>query len=501
MASGLMYPDDDYSYFAHASSLVYGQFPSYSKECFTVGDKRPAHGIGPGLMAAPFVFVFSLVDRIVGNPIVDVRKDDNIEKSWSVYGFVLSSVFYLWLGCFVLYKGLRRHFAEYETVLTIFLIVLCQGIPLFAFRRPVFSHVYEFSLMSILASGLLLFHEGWLVRARGWLLALALGLVTGLLVLVRPNNILMLLVWPPIFFIVQSAREPGAGAWKKILLAYGAAASLIAGFMLLPGLIESNSVYYEGARSALGSFGSPLFYLKRLWHMLVGGDWGLIYTAPFLLIGFIGALVFRFPLRKAVLISALPLLVNIYIIMAWRTQGGWYGYRYLVPAAIPVMAYPLALVLSKAGQYIGRRWVLLLCLIVCMLPLFSMLVFESVKQVLDMEYIQQYFGVSGWGNNEYQLNVWKALFLHPSIFWSALFRGVPLCLFACVSTLQQQPDHFFLGLSHYWQMWFALVFKVVLILCLPFLLTWLADLWSSRLNRDNLVRSTGAVVSRKKRKK
>jgi len=54
----LCYTGDDYSYFAHASSLVFGQFPSYEKEFFVAGDTSPLHSIGPGLMAAPFVFDF-----------------------------------------------------------------------------------------------------------------------------------------------------------------------------------------------------------------------------------------------------------------------------------------------------------------------------------------------------------------------------------------------------------------------------------------------------------
>ena len=63
--TGLMYGGDDQSYFAHASSLAFGQFPSYQNEVFTSGKGSPKHSIGSGVMAAPFVFVFSLIDRII----------------------------------------------------------------------------------------------------------------------------------------------------------------------------------------------------------------------------------------------------------------------------------------------------------------------------------------------------------------------------------------------------------------------------------------------------
>ena len=51
---GLLYVGDDESYFAHATSLAFFQFPDYSKEYFTVGGQYPMHSIGPGIMAFPF---------------------------------------------------------------------------------------------------------------------------------------------------------------------------------------------------------------------------------------------------------------------------------------------------------------------------------------------------------------------------------------------------------------------------------------------------------------
>ncbi|MEI7999028.1 MAG: hypothetical protein WCH62_05935, partial [Candidatus Omnitrophota bacterium] len=63
---GLLYPDDDFDYFAHATSLSFGQFPSYKKEYLTSKTTGPHRAIGSGILAAPFVFVFSLLDRVNG---------------------------------------------------------------------------------------------------------------------------------------------------------------------------------------------------------------------------------------------------------------------------------------------------------------------------------------------------------------------------------------------------------------------------------------------------
>jgi hypothetical protein len=153
--TGSTYGGDDDSYFAHASSLAFGNFPSYEKEYFVTSGASPMHSIGSGLMAAPFVFIFSLADRAAGSDIIYERTMENIRESWSLFGFVFASSFYFWLACFLLYKGLRYYFHQSEASLAVILMVLCQGIPLFAFRRPVFSHIYEFFLQSLLVFALL----------------------------------------------------------------------------------------------------------------------------------------------------------------------------------------------------------------------------------------------------------------------------------------------------------------------------------------------------------
>ena len=107
---GMCYKGDDYSYFAHATAIAYGQFPSYEKEYFIHGEGRPLHSIGSGIMAAPFVFTFSFIDRLQGSSIVEKRTADNIRQSWSLFGFVIASCTYFWLGCWLLFRTGTRFF-------------------------------------------------------------------------------------------------------------------------------------------------------------------------------------------------------------------------------------------------------------------------------------------------------------------------------------------------------------------------------------------------------
>jgi len=57
----------------------------------------PSHPIGSGLIAAPFVVIFSLVDRIINHPIIN--NHNNYSGSWSLFGFVFAVIilFIMWV--------------------------------------------------------------------------------------------------------------------------------------------------------------------------------------------------------------------------------------------------------------------------------------------------------------------------------------------------------------------------------------------------------------------
>lgn len=466
-SSGMLYAGDDYSYFAHATSLVYGQFPAYEKEYFMLYDgKRPMHGIGSGLMAAPFVFLFSTIDRLTGNPIVQQRRPENITQSWTLYGFVIASIFYLWAGCFFLYKALRYHFEEHESVLAVFLMVICQGIPLFAYRRPVFSHIFEFFAMCVLVWWMLLPKEKWSRWSEGLKGAVTLGIVLGLLELVRLNDVMMILIWPLVLF----------GMSKKVLISYGIAGALVLGFYVLPVYFSHSHVYGDLGRQTLLVFNSPVFYFQRLRHILTGIDWGLIYTAPFVLIALASAVFIKYPLRRMILLSILPLLVNLYVIICWRVHGGWYGYRYFVPVAAPLFIYPLALLLSWAGKRWSRQTVLIISLIIGVMPLLSMLAFEGNSSSLTLTNTMEYFGMTDWANNAYQINVWKTLVEQPLSFGVAVFKGGPLYIVYCLNVLMHHQGALLARVKDQYPSFSCITFfRTLFIYCLPFLL-WMVTL-------------------------
>ena len=418
--TGLRYGGDDESYFAHSSSLVFGQFPSYEKEHFTVREDYPLHSIGSGLMAAPFVFIFSLVDRVGGSDIVYERTLENTSQSWSLFGFVFASSFYLWLACFFLYKGLRYYFKHHHASLAVILMVLFQGIPLFVFRRPIFSHVYEFFLQSLLVFVLLKASRKNSFDSRGYWVPLGIGVVIGLMFLVRLNNILAAFVWPLVLLGNNRFDVAKARFWKKLGFTYAACAVVIIGFKVIPDFLNPHQGYV--VMGTLSQVYPLSFYLKRIFQILFGIDWGLIYTAPFILIGLVALFGFRFSLKKRLLLCLAPMAVNFYMIVMWKDQADWYGYRFIVASIIPLLVYPLALLIQRSEGKYGRKMAVIWGLI-AVVPLLSMLSFEGNDSNLTLALSWNSFGSYGWGNNTYQMEIWKMLLFHPVELFIAIFKG------------------------------------------------------------------------------
>lgn len=427
-SNGLLYTDDDEDYFAHASALVFGAFPDYSQEYFDRGRdgrlKIPMGSIGTGLLASPFVFAFSLIDRVAGAPIVAQRTRESIVASWSAFGFVVATQVYFWLAVFLLYGALRRFISAKNAGLALILMLVVQGVPLYLYRRPVFSHIYEFFLQSGLVAACA--YRDVLRKMK--LGALWIGLLTGLIVLTRHNNIHFALLAPLLVFGLDgelSWRERAA----RIIQSFLAAALLGGLFKLLPMVYSSSSEPYGGVIATLKEPLGPLGLARRIFYILFGADWGFAFTAPFCLVG-LGVLAAwslkgrSFPLRNECAILALALMLNVYVIARLGTQGAWYGYRNILFSMLPVTLTPFACWLEKmeAWRGIQRKAVVFLLALLAVQPILSMLAFEGNNSNLTLHQTGQW----GWANLTYQIEIWKTLLHRPGEMAVALLKGGPL---------------------------------------------------------------------------
>jgi hypothetical protein len=479
--SGMMYFGDDESYMAHATSLVFFQFPSYTKEYFTIGEGIPLHSIGSSLLASPFIFLTSIIDRVAGNEIIIKRTALNISKSWTAYGFTLSSMFYLWMTCLLLYKGLTFYFKPQVASLAVILTVLSQGVPLYVFRRPIFSHIYEIFLQS-----LLLFLLLRLNKTDGYILsrkhlqdvgeAVLIGALAGLISLVRVNNILISITWPMVLFSFYYPRISVGRIIKMIGVSCLSIVALILILYVWPILYNLQDVsQYRGyftqefLKSRLLVSYNPAFYFNRLSRLFWGIDWGLIFTAPYLLLGLFSMIWGKKDkICRYLMWLLVPMAVNLYMVLVHRQQGCWYGYRLLIFSLIPVIIYPMAQLISLTKNKRPFHYAIILIAVV---PMLSMLSFESNNTNLTLKIIDHGFGGISWGNDTYQLEIYKTILTSPIQYLIGIFKGGPLYL----AYLMLQ----FLGLKKYLPavilkkyaiFELATLIKMVIVYLLPFML-------------------------------
>ncbi|MBF0511807.1 MAG: hypothetical protein HQL13_05695 [Candidatus Omnitrophica bacterium] len=482
----ILHAGDDWSYFAHASSLAFGMFPHYDKEHWIEGQGLPAHPIGPGILAAPFVAFFSLFDRMAGSSIINQRTEENVLDSWTLFGFIFATAVYFWWACALLFLGLKEYFSENIASWSVLLLVLLEGAPLFAFRRPIFGHVYSFFALCVLLYMLMVFMKR--KKDMRFLDIMIAGLACGLTILTRFNDVFLGMAWP-IILVVYGL--PHANLKKKITSL--AAMYVIMGLMILyfyvfPKLAVTHDPVFMGDRLLIGH---PLgLYIKRIFHILFGQDWGLIFTAPFILIALGGLVTIKTALIKPLRWLSCFLVINFWIIIQWMTQGGWYGYRYFIFTAFVILAYPFAYLLDLAYKRWGKRIILPISLI-ALFPLLSMICFEGVTPDFSLHNCMQYFGVEGWGNNTYQRAIWDIIINSPIDFIEAIGKGGPtyflnLILIAFHKTSILPMEVWLPYLSITWEMFY----KSMLIYVTPFSLWGISRLffsWSqeSRLKKED----------------
>ncbi|MFC1546425.1 hypothetical protein ACFL4O_01770 [bacterium] len=426
--TGLMYSGDDEGYFAHASSLVFFQFPSYENESYSWGEGMPMHSIGPGLMASPFVMFFSLLDRINKADIIKKRKRANIYNSWSLFGFVIASLFFFYSGCILLYLGLKFYFNYKISFFAVVLMILFQGFPLYVFRRPVFAHIYEFFLMSVIVYLVLKNNKTYFLDKFNMWITVGIGVIIGLIPLVRYNNLAMVFVVPIILYCFRENNFNFKKNLKHLIYVYGTAFLILLIFKVYPLLLYGEN-YSSIIKSRLFILYHPIVYIKRIAHIFLGIDWGLIFTAPFAVIGLFSLfLIKEDKLKNVLLLLLLPIIINLYIVIVWGTQAGWYGYRYLVFSLAPAVVYPFAKIIRLFTARYGYKKFYIFVFTVSLFPLLSMLVFEGNPANLTLHIIVDYFnnvgsGANEWGNKFYQVEVWKTLIFNPLQFIIASFKG------------------------------------------------------------------------------
>ena len=253
---------------------------------------------------------------------------------------VCGAIFYFALGLHLLGRVLAARFGERAAALTLALLAWGTNATYYLLREPAMSHGYSFCLFAAFVALTAAWH-----RRPGRVRALALGLVYGLVTLVRPTNgvvALVFLLWDVGGWAdVKSKVVLLAGRMAELLLIPAAALLVWVPQFLYWHQVTGHWLHYSYVDEGF-------FFLRpRLLEVVAGFRKGwLVYTPAmvFALLG-LGPLFRR---HRGIFWAVLVfLLANLYVVSSWWCwwYGGSHGQRALIES-YAVMALPLAALIA-----------------------------------------------------------------------------------------------------------------------------------------------------------
>jgi hypothetical protein len=286
---------------------------------------------GLSIMYAPFFFMAHLLATVFG----EAR-----DGFGSIYQFflVFGALVYVALGYTFLKKILLRYFTHMVTAITLLLVGLGTNLYYYSTHEAVMSHSYNFVLITIFLYAVLKWYE-----KPSWLRTFFLGMLLGLIVLIRPTNMLILILL--ILWGVDSwdsftdrIRFFHRNIPKVLLMILAFLLPWIPQFLYWH-MITGQIMYYSyGAHGDRFFFDNPhiietLFSYRKGW---------LLYT-PLMIFAIAGILPLRKMMKGTILPITLYLLLMVYVMSCWWTWwfGGGFGGRIYIDM-YGILALPLA---------------------------------------------------------------------------------------------------------------------------------------------------------------
>ena len=317
----------------------YSQNPNVAGLTLVKATERYAskYSIGVAVMQLPGFALAHLTTHLMHNP---------QRAGWEPYHFPAdgyslfyqlavagSGMMYAMLGLLLLRRMLKKRFPEGVVSLTLIAVIFGTSWLHYASIEASMSHGYSFFLFAAFLSVLLRWRES--SRASDFLL---LGLISGMIALVRLPN---LLVWVAVPFLLPGTlQEKLKNYWKPAFIVLG-----VTTLMFFPQMLLWRYATGEWAASGYAAHDEGFFWLKpQIAQVLVGIKKGLFFYAPVLLFAVAGWCM-RSTFRWASLAVFVP---ATYLISSWHMWwfGGSFGHRAFIEFYV-FLAFPMAVALQK----------------------------------------------------------------------------------------------------------------------------------------------------------
>jgi hypothetical protein len=274
------------------------------------------HPIGTAVLMAPFFVAADALTRWSNFP----------ADGFSFYyqHFVgLAGITYMAVGIGILGRLLARSFTP--GVVLAALVTLVWGTNLFHYGTfdPAFSHAYAFCLVA----ALLALTDAWW-RSPRLRTAAALGLVCGLIVLVRHTNVILLLIVPLYGLGAEGSGRSVAAMFgdrkRDLAVCLAAAAAALAPQLLLYHHATGRWLVNAYPDVSHFTFASP-----HLFGVLFSVEKGLFFWSPVLLLAVFGAIVARGWATRLRVAAIAVFAIDTYLIASWFDWqfGASFGHR------------------------------------------------------------------------------------------------------------------------------------------------------------------------------
>lgn len=299
------------------------------------GNKVILTTMGVSILYAPFFFIAHILAPLFG------EARDGFGSTYQFF-LVLSSLFYLCLAFFILARILKKYFSKIVANIVLLLIGLGTNLYNYGTYEAAMSHAYSFFLVILFIWLTIRWYDNPGFYSTVWL-----GLVYGLIVLVRPTNGLLIILL--LLLGVRNFKEAGKrfqtllSNWYWILL-------MILAFLIpwIPQVLywhkQTGHLFYN----AYAQVGSAFFFdSPQLGNVLFSFRKGLFIYVPLMFFAVVGITsLFRNKpeLAPAILIFFLAMT---YIFASWWSwwTGGSFGPRLFIDT-YGVMAIPLAALIA-----------------------------------------------------------------------------------------------------------------------------------------------------------
>jgi len=328
----------------------------------TTGKRYNKYPAGVAVMEAPFFLAAYAYTSITHTP--------------ELYGYStpyqvaisIANIFWVVLGLFYLRRLLLRYFDDRITAWTLFLIAVGTNLWYYSIYELGMSHTFSFGLFCMVVW----FTEQWYANKNAWY-AIVLGLLMGLITIVRPTNCILLII----ILLWGNRNIPSAKTRLKFFAEqrmFIAAATMVSLAVLM---VQLSYWHYTTGHWVIFSYKGEKFDLlhPHIIDGLTSYDKGwLVYTpiALFFLLGLLPLWRYQRQLSKAIILF---IIVNTYIVFSWAfwQYGYGFGARALVES-YALLAFPLAAFIKWLSD---KRRILRTSITVVFLLLLILNVFQS----------------------------------------------------------------------------------------------------------------------------